>query len=190
MSWKKYGGTNKLDKLNNISVNTIVTDKFTLKNFYVGDWDICGGLTVKDDAIIMKDLTVDGDIYGSGDITINGAMNVFNTNIVGNIFVAENAFIRENLLMDFSAGTLLHGENRRFGFNTTTPQATIDISGDLVRTIDIHTTTATNKNVVARNVFNQGMTVNVEPTRSYIDFYVDNSMNLEAENFNGRLVYD
>jgi len=190
MSWKKYGGTNKLDKLNNISVNTIVTDKFTLKNFYVGDWDICGGLTVKDDAIIMKDLTVDGDIYGSGDITINGAMNVFNTNIVGNIFVAENAFIRENLLMDFSAGTLLHGENRRFGFNTTTPQATIDISGDLVRTIDIHTTTATNKNVVARNVFNQGMTVNVEPTRSYIDFYVDNSMNLEAENFNGRLVYE
>ena len=86
MSWKKYGGTNKLDKLNNISVNTIVTDKFTLKNFYVGDWDICGGLRTKDDAILMKDLTVDGDIYGAGNITIDGAMNVFNTNIIGNIF--------------------------------------------------------------------------------------------------------
>jgi hypothetical protein len=54
----------------------------------------------------------------------------------------------------------------------------------------MHTTTATNKNVVARNVFNQGMTVNIEPTRSYIDFYVDNSMNLATENFNGRLVYE
>jgi photosystem II stability/assembly factor-like uncharacterized protein len=190
MSWKKYGGTNKLDKLNNISVNTIVTDKFTLKNFYVGDWDICGGLNVKDDSNMLGNLTVDGDIHGFGNITIDGALNVFNTNIIGNVFVAENAFVRENIYMDLSGGTLLHGENRRFGFNTINPQATIDISGDLVRTIDIHTTTATNKNVVARNVFNQGMTVNVEPTRSYIDFYVDNSMNLATENFNGRLVYE
>ncbi len=190
MSWKKYGGTNKLDKINNISVNTIVTDKFTLKNNYVGDWDICGGLRAKDDAVMMSDLLVEGDIYGFGNITIDGAMNVFNTNIIGNIFIAENAFIRENLYMDLSGGTVLHGENNRFGFNTITPQATIDISGDLVRTIDIHTTTATNKNVVARNVFNQGMTVNVDQTRSYIDFYVDNSMNLATENFNGRLVYE
>jgi predicted acyltransferase (DUF342 family) len=190
MSWKKYGGTNKLDKLNNISVNTIVTDKFTLKNFYVGDWDICGGLRTKDDAFLMKDLHVAGDIYGNGDITIDGAMNVLNTNIIGNVFIAENAFIRENIFMDFSGGTMLHGENRKFGFNTSTPQSTIDISSDLVRTIDMHTTTATNKNVIARNVFNQGMTVNIEPTRSYIDFYVDNSMNLATENFNGRLLYE
>ena len=190
MSWKKYGGTNKLDKLNNISVNTIVADQFTLKNFYVGDWDICGGLQVKNDAFLSQDLTVGGNINGSGDINILGAMNVFNTNIIGNVFVAENAFVRQNILMDLSGGTLLHGENRRFGFNTVTPQATIDISSDLVRSIDIHTSTASNKNVIARNVFNQGMTVNVEPTRSYIDFYVDNSMNLATENFNGRLVYE
>jgi photosystem II stability/assembly factor-like uncharacterized protein len=190
MSWKKYGGTNKLDKINNISVNTVVTDKFTLKNFYVGDWDICGGLRAKDDTNLMKDLYVAGDIYGTGDITIDGSMNVLNTNIVGNVFIAENAFVRQNIFMDLSGGTMLHGENRRFGFNTTSPQATIDISSDLVRSIDIHTSTVTNKNVVARNVFNQGMTVNVEQNRAYIDFYVDNSMNLAAENFNGRLVYE
>ena len=190
MSWKKYGGTNKLDKLNNISVNTIVTDKFTLKNFYVGDWDICGGLRAKDNALMLSDLTVEGDIYGFGNINIDGAMNVFNTNIIGNIFIAENAFVRETLYMDLSGGTLLRGENNRFGFNTVRPQATMDISGDLVRTIDIHTTTATNKNVVARNVFNQGMTVNVEPNRAYIDFYVDTSMNLATEKFDGRLVYE
>ena len=190
MSWKKYGGTNKLDKLNNISVNTIVADKFTLKNFYVGDWDICGGLRVKDDSILTKDLIVGGNINGYGDITINGKLNVFNTNIVGNLYIAENAFVNESIYMDFSGGTMLHGENRLFGFNTKTPQATIDISSDLVRTIDMHTTTATNKNVVARNVFNQGMTVNVDPSRAYIDFYIDNSMNLATENFSGRLVYE
>ena len=190
MSWKKYGGTNKLDKLNNISVNTIVTDKFTLKNFYVGDWDICGGLRTKDDTFLMKDLYVAGDISCQGNVSIDGFLNALNTNIIGNVFVAENAFVSENIFMDFSGGTVLHGENRMFGFNTVTPQATIDISSDLVRTIDIHTTTATNKNVIARNVTNQGMTVNIEPTRSYIDFYVDNSMNLATENFNGRLLYE
>ena len=190
MSWKKYGGTNKLDKINNISVNTVVTDKFTLKNFYVGDWDICGGLRAKDDTNLMRDLYVAGDIFGKGDINIDGSMNVLNTNIVGNVFIAENAFVRQNIFMDLSGGTMLHGENRRFGFGTVSPQATIDISGDLVRTIDIHTSTATNKNVIARNVTNKGVTVNVEPTRAYIDFYVDNSMNLATENYNGRLVYE
>ena len=190
MSWKKYGGTNKLDKINNISVNTVVTDKLTLKNFYVGDWDICGGLRAKDDTYLMSNLYVAGDISCQGNVTIDGSLNVLNTNIVGNVFIAENAFVRQNIFMDYSGGTMLHGENRRFGFNTATPQATIDISGDLVRTIDIHTSTATNKNVIARNVANQGITVNVEPTRAYIDFYVDNSMNLATENYNGRLVYD
>ena len=190
MSWKKYGGTNKLDKLNNISVNTIVTDKFTLKNFYVGDWDICGGLNVTNNANIKKDLYVEGSIFGTGDITIDGSMNVFNTNIIGDVFVANSAYIRENIFLDLSGGTLLHGENRKFGFNTLTPQATIDICGDLVRTIDIHTSTLSNKNVIARNVNSQGITENVEPTRSYIDFYVDNSMNLATENYNGRLLYE
>jgi predicted acyltransferase (DUF342 family) len=190
MSWKKYGGTNKLDKINNISVNTVVTDKFTLKNFYVGDWDICGGLRAKDDTNLMRDLYVAGDIFGKGDINIDGSMNVLNTNIVGNVFVAENAFVRQNIFMDLSGGTMLHGENRRFGFGTVSPQATIDISGDLVQTIDIHTSTATNKNVIARNVTNQGVTVNIEPSRAYIDFYVDNSINLATENYNGRLVYE
>jgi hypothetical protein len=190
MSWKKYGGTNKLDKINNISVNTVVTDKFTLKNFYVGDWDICGGLRAKDNTYLMRDLYVAGDISCQGDVNIDGSLNVLNTNIIGNVFVAENVFVRQNIFMDFSGGTMLHGENRRFGFGTVSPQATIDISGDLIRTIDIHTSTATNKNVIARNVTNQGITVNVEPSRAYIDFYVDNSMNLATENYNGRLVYE
>ena len=102
MSWKKYGGTNKLDKLNNISVNAIVTDKFTLKNFYVGDWDICGGLNVSVNANITKDLYVGGNIFATGDITIEGSMNVLDTNIIGDVFVANSAYIRENLFLDLS----------------------------------------------------------------------------------------
>jgi hypothetical protein len=81
-TWKKYGGTNKLDKINNITVNTIVANQLTLKTIYVGDWDICGGLRTRDDAIIGGNLFVEKNITTYGDLTVNGAMNVFDTNII------------------------------------------------------------------------------------------------------------
>ena len=49
MSWKKYGGTNNLESFNNLVVNSIVTDVLSVKQYYIGDWDICGVLFVKDD---------------------------------------------------------------------------------------------------------------------------------------------
>ncbi len=187
MSWKKYGGTNKLDKLNNISVNTIVTDKFTLKEFYVGDWDICGGLNVKDDAIIRGNLFVQYKVTIIGDLDVSGSFNASNTNIFGDLFVSKSAYIRDSIYLDPSSNTLFKGLNKKFGLNTANPQATLDISSNLERTLDIHTSATNNKNVVARNAANQGITVNVEPTKAYIDFYLDNSMNLSK---NARLMYE
>ena len=117
MSWKKYGGTNKLDKLNNISVNTIVTDKFTLKQFYVGDWDICGGLSVKDNAFINGNVEIRYDVVVGGSLTVDGSLNVSDTNIYGDIFIANSAFIKENIYLDPNASTLFSGSNSKFGLN-------------------------------------------------------------------------
>jgi photosystem II stability/assembly factor-like uncharacterized protein len=82
---------------------------------------------------------------------------------------------------------VLHGKNRRFGFNTVSPQSTIDISGDLERTIDIHSSLVSNKNVVARNNADHGFTMNIDQSGAYIDFYVDNSIN-SLERYNARLL--
>ena len=40
MSWKKYGGLNNLDKTNNITVNSIVTDTFTVRQSFLNKTDI------------------------------------------------------------------------------------------------------------------------------------------------------
>ncbi len=189
-TWKKYGGTNKLDKINNITVNTVVADQLTLKNVYVGDWDICGGLRTRDDAIIGGNLFVLQNVTTDGNLTVNGAMNVFDTNILGNLNVDNNLLVRESIYMDANLSTLFTGVDSKFGFNKSNPQATIDISSNLERTLDMYSSATNNKNVVARNSADQGITVNVEPTRAYIDFYVDDSMNLTTENASGRLLYE
>lgn len=189
-TWKKYGGTNKLDKINNITVNTVVADQLTLKNVYVGDWDICGGLRTRDDAIIGGNLFVMQNVTTDGNLTVNGAMYVFDTNILGNLNVDNNLLVRESIYMDANLSTLFTGVDSKFGFNKSNPQATIDISSNLERTLDMYSSATNNKNVVARNSADQGITVNVEPTRAYIDFYVDDSMNLTTENASGRLLYE
>jgi hypothetical protein len=187
MSWKSQGNANRIENNSTLAVNNLIADSFILKDIYRGQWDICGGLMVKDDSILMGNVFIYRDLDINGNVNIGGAMNVLDTNITGNVYISENAFVRKNIYMDLSGGTTLHGENRRFGFNMTTPQSTIDISGDLERTIDMHSSLFSNKNVVARNNMDQGLTMNIDGSGAYIDFYVDSSIN-SLEQYNARLL--
>lgn len=187
MSWKSQGSVERISQSSSLTLNNLVTDTFILKNQYKGQWDIDGGLNVKYDSILEGNLYVNKNATIVGNVDISGAMNVADTNIFGDILVAENAYVRKNIYMDLSGGTTLHGENRKFGFNTVNPSSTIDISGDLVRTIDIHSSLGANKNVVARNNADKGLTMNIDASGAYIDFYVDSSIN-NLENYNARLL--
>ena len=187
MSWKSQGSINRISQFNSLTINNLVTDSFILKNQYKGLWDIDGGLHVGGDTTIEGNVIVNLNATVIGNVDISGAMKVMDTNIIGNLIVTENAYVRKNIYMDLSGGTVLHGENRRFGFNTVSPQSTIDISGDLERTIDMHSSLVSNKNVVARNNANHGLTMNIDADGAYIDFYVDSSIN-SFENYNARLL--
>jgi len=187
MSWKSQGSANRIENNSTLAVNNLIADSFILKDIYRGQWDICGGLMVKDDSVLMGNVLIYRDANIDGNVNIGGALNVLDTNIIGNVYVSESAFVRKDIYMDLSGGTRLHGENRRFGFNMTTPQSTIDISGDLERTIDMHSSLISNKNVVARNNLDRGLTMNIDTDGAYIDFYVDSSIN-SLENYNARLL--
>lgn len=187
MSWKSQGSINRISQYSSFTTNNIVTDTFVLKSKYKGLWDIDGELNVGGDTVIEGSVIVKKDATVFGNVDISGAMTVMDTNIIGNLIVTENAYVRKNIYMDLSGGTVLHGENRRFGFNTVSPQSTIDISGDLERTIDMHSSLVSNKNVVARNNANHGLTMNIDADGAYIDFYVDSSIN-SFENYNARLL--
>jgi len=187
MSWKSKGSVERISQSSSLTLNNLVTDTFILKNQYKGQWDIDGGLNVKYESVLDGNIYVNKNATIVGNVDISGAMNVADTNIFGDILVAENAYVRKNIYMDLSGGTTLHGENRKFGFNMVNPSSTIDISGDLIRTIDIHSSLEANKNVVARNNENKGLTMNIDASGAYIDFYVDSSIN-NLENYNARLL--
>ena len=188
MSWKKYGGTNKLDKFNNLSVNTIVADKLTIKNSYIGDWDVSGGISSSSDANFNENVNVEGTIT-CGNINILGSLNVLETLINGNLTVDNSLFVREDLYLDANGTSFIHADQGKFGFNTYDPYATIDISGDTEASIYIQSSAPSNKNVLAQNATNDAITLNVESATAYIDFYVDNSLN-QANNPDARLVYN
>ena len=193
-SWKKYGGKDKFDNMNNLTVNTLVCENFVMRSQYFGDWKFTGSLDVAKDAIVRGNLNVYSNSDFSGNVIIRGKLTVLGTDISGNVGISEDLYIKRNIYLgpDTAPFSLISGTNNMIGINkqNTVLNATLDICGNMERTIDIHTSVLNNKNVIARNVNNQGITVNVEPTRSYMDFYVDNSMNLATENRGARIMYD
>ena len=177
MSWKKYGGTNKLEVLNNLTVNSIVTESLSLRKYYLGDWDICGGLRVKDNAIIYKDTDLCGNLIVGHDTSLMGEFTVYkDANLYGNLVVLNDAFFEKSLYFDPLGNTLLNVNNGGFGFNKYNPLATIDISSDRVQTVYMQTSTIENRNVYAQNVNSQGVVVGVDSGNTYINMFVDQSM--------------
>ena len=192
-SWKKYGGKDKFDNMSDLTVKTLVCENFIMRNQYQGDWSFTGQLVVSKDATIGGNLFVGKNTDVSGNLKIRGTLFVEGTDISGTLSVSEDLAVRRNIYLGSEPGvkTIISGKQNMFGINrqNTDLHATLDISGNMERTIDIHAYTPNNKNVIARNMYNQGITVNVDPSRAYIDFYIDNSMNLTSENRNGRILY-
>ncbi len=191
MSWKKYGGTNKLETMNNLTVNSIVTDSLALKKYYLGDWDICGGLRVKDNAIIFKNTDICGNLIVGRDTSLMGDFTVYkDANLYGNLVVLNDAFFSQNLYFDPYGNTLLNAANGGFGFNKYNPLATIDISSDRIQTVYMKTSTIENRNVYAQNVNSQGIVMTVDSSNAYINMFVDHSMNsLGMGEIDGQLRY-
>jgi hypothetical protein len=191
MSWKKYGGTNNLENLNNLVVNSIVTDVLSVRKYYIGDWDICGALFVKDDATIFRNALIYGNLDVSGANTeIRGNAKISrNTEISGNLIVYDNTYLKKYLYFDPSGNTFVHGTNHAFGFNKYNPSATIDISSDQIYTVKMQTSQNTNRNIYAQNAGQQGIVLGVEPTKSYINMFVDSSMNVGDGTVNAKFEY-
>jgi len=191
MSWKKYGGTNKLETMNNLTVNSIVTDSLSLKKFYLGDWDICGGLRVKDNAIIYKNTDICGNLIVGKDTTLLGEFSVSkDTNLFGNLVVLNDAYFAQSLYFDPAGNTLLNAIDGGFGFNKYNPLATIDISSDRIQTVYMQTSTIENRNVYAQNGNSQGIVMGVDSSNAYINLFVDQSMNsLGTGAIDGQLRY-
>lgn len=173
MSWKKYGGTSSLESLQSMTVGTLVTDHFTLRNTYQGNWDICGGLFVQNRTTLMEDTTLEGNLYAHNDVVVEGNLDVTTTRMWGNLFVAKNASIKDTVYLGDRAQTFLHPVDSLMGLNTRDPIATLDIVGNTGVTLNAYSSQPEVRNFLARNVYDQAISFHLQPSMAQLDFYVD-----------------
>ncbi len=207
MSWKKFGGTDKLDKMNMMNVNYISTDALSTSSPYVGDFDINGELTVYKKSFLKNDTDISGELIVSqnvkiaknidisGDITIDGQIkstqSIAMTDGVfaGNISVIDNTHLGNSIYYDATfinninqnPHGFLKGTQQSIGINTFTPQYTVDISGGS-QLFRAYTNNSNSKSVLLETKSNQPQSKNT------IQLFSDLSMVGMQFDYNGDTV--
>ena len=160
MSWRKYGGTNRLDQQSNITVNSIVADKFTVKQSFLSEFQIQGDFNIYGNAVISRRL----DLFGKAtmeDLDVSG-----NVRMSGKVYLSKLA----------QSAYLIGGSNSTIGINTN-PVSTLDISGNQQQTLNVRTSTAINRNILARNSTDSGIALYTSGiSESSIQFYSSSSI--------------
>ena len=172
-TWKQYGGIRKQDKFHNLTIGTLVADQVLLRESYAGKFRIPGSIYV-----------------GADTYTIGNTYSYTNTYTTFDNFVGKNNYINKLLYFgtdtsindldaynhaymcgDFSANTI--------GINTITPTHSLDIKGIDSKTdiLSISSNTSQVRNVLGKNVNNNGITLNVTNTNATLGFYIDTSLN-------------
>jgi hypothetical protein len=175
-SWRSYGGTNKNDNLQNISIGTLVADSLLLRQNYATEF------------------TVQGSMQVLGDATIQGNATIKRNFILGNgsdIFANRDVYINENLYFGRTSDqgvaqygySFIHGGSNQIGVNTTTPYTTFDIT-DITgsdNVLTVRSQTAVNRNIIAENNARHGIISytkdDVNSTYSSIQFYNNATIN-------------
>ena len=189
-SWKKYGGINKLDKMNFLNVNSIVTDTMTLREAYVGTFDICGNVT------ISEKLSVDGKTTFNNNVYVTESVDISKNVIIdGNILVNGNSTFTNaqsvfynNVYFGSDKAQYFYGNPNGIGVNIQNPNATLDICGNRVEVLNVFSDLSSNRNIIARNINKQGIVVSVDNSNSTIDFFNDASIN-PMNRCDGRIQY-
>lgn len=164
MSWKKYGGLNKMQKMNNITVNSLVTDKFTVRDI-ASEFQI-QALTVYGDANLKGNAFITGNIRGEGELFLSGSAFLGGRKVTLAAAGADPTFLESNFL---------NGE-RKIGLNKITAEATLDILGESYRSLDVFTDRTNTRNILARTGqgTDSGFAFLADSTRSTLQIYNSN----------------
>jgi hypothetical protein len=206
-SWKQYGGINNFERFGQMNADTLTVNKFSLKDWYQGNFDICGQLNVVGDAIIYNSLYVKENVDICGNVTVGSSNSQFiinsdsifngpvlfnssfdvdgNIHTQNNLLVEQNAYIGNSIFLN--NGPFLYGNSFSLGINTRNPCAALDISTSLVRGLYVHSSNITNENILAQNNQSFGLSVGADVSSSHIYFYHDHSV--LSGNTDGKISY-
>ena len=132
-SWKSYGGINNYENTNNITVDHLSANYFTLKNEYVGYFSICGELSVTNDTylrsnvlvggnhVISRDGTINGNSFTKGDVGIRGNLGVGkNVDISGDTLIWGNLHLMQNY--EIEGNLMVNGNLIQMGLESRNPK--------------------------------------------------------------------
>jgi len=198
MSWKQYGGAKHLEMNRKITTNTVVADEIVLKSSYIGGFTIHGVLDVTGKGTIQGGLDVSGYItvtdissnnintnilYTYSDATIRGNLIANRNLLVGNnaifgkdITIQNNTHIGNILYLNKNDSQYIYSDGSGIGINILSPNATLDISSNLVRTLNIYSSQSMNRNIIAQNNIHKGIAVTADLNSSRIDFFTDKTI--------------
>ena len=131
MSWKRAGGIKQFDGINNLNVNSIVTDDFVMREAYKGTF------------------TISGELFVSEDCSLNANVHVNDTVTIGNdLYVTNRVYIGENE----SDRRFLDSTSQGLGINLENPVALLDISGSNDHIIHVFSDKTNVKSTLVQNV--------------------------------------
>jgi hypothetical protein len=167
-SWRAYGGINRQDRSEDINVNILSANYFTLRNSYQGLFGVSG------------DVVVTGDVTGEANLGVRGSVDVSNcVDISNNLWVHNFAHVHQELYLGDSSGETglpyLYGlgwdSSASIGINNSAPLAALDISGSNSQSLHVYTSSQTSRNIIARNVNAHGIVSSASDGSSALIFY-------------------
>ena len=176
-SWKHYGGINNLAKIN---TNSLSVNSLLMKEPFVGVFNISGGLIITGNAgntNLYNNLNVYLNSTFYGPATFNQSFTA-----LGNIDSSQSANISNNIVLgnilyfDNGKSQFIYGNSSGLGINTTTPNAALDISTNLVKGFNIYSNNMQNINTLAQNSQQNGLQIGVDSSSSFIHFFHDHTI--------------
>jgi hypothetical protein len=205
MSWKKQGGTNRLDATSNVNLNSVVANKFTIKDYFYGDMNVLGNINadgsmkVKGNLLasyvgaehIFANLTLkvlrNATVYGS--MAVKNDIYVYKRQILGDIerndnivtlftndSITGNLGITQAKMTDARTGVAELYFDGHIGFGTNDPVATLDITGNIPLTFAVRTDDANNYSIISRNNEDTGVVAHTDLATTEIQFYKETSI--------------
>ena len=167
MSWKQYGGIRKNDKLNNLSLGTLVADDIILRQVKVTTH-------IFDDTIVAKkDIQIHRNLDVSNNVDVSGALVVHKNMYTPNYVIGTNKDISLNFEEDGGYRAYISADvNKEYiGVGTNHPNAFFDISSTVVESFAIRNNLSHIRNIVAQNINDSGIVMDTSDNMASIGFF-------------------
>ena len=184
--WKSVGGINNSDSFSDMNLNQLTCNTLSLRDAYVGNFTICGELFVQNPTVISDILIINGDVsmtshvFGN-DVSINNLTIAKKTQLIGPTIIGNNA---STYITGSVSGISINNNN--------SANATLDIYTGTIDTLHLSTTNNSNRNILAKNKSNYGITHFVDNSSAIIDmFHSGTTINSNTHtNSTCQLIYD